>query len=218
VFAVRGGQSGSCTLYPARYISVRHLGDFFHHNCCSQEMLPSGGEPIPGGLTVLPRINLMFLFTLIAICVLQGCGTTRPPAISNSSLASSEIGCNNGACSGSVEVPLILVNGTDPATFGLPISCSVTAGSQAMSFIAVPSMPWFGVSPGSGKLDAGGTTALSVNSMNGSAVSGRNIGIITLSASGYKDNNQMAVELNCNILAGTCKVAFSCEPSKYSLP
>jgi hypothetical protein len=167
---------------------------------------------------VLTRITLILVFLLLAIWIFQGCGTSRPPVIPPSSLASSTVGCDNMPCSGSVEVALILVDGTDPATFGLPISCSVTAGAQTMSFIAVPSMAWFGVSPGSGKLSADGSTTVSVTSMNATGVSARNIGAVTLTASGYKDNSQMAVELNCNVIAGTCKVAFSCEPSKHPLP
>jgi hypothetical protein len=67
-------------------------------------------------------------------------------------------------------------------------------------------------------LAAAGSTALSVNSVNASAVSGRNIGVVKVSAPGYNDNNQMSVELNCNVAAGTCRVAFSCQPSNYPLP
>jgi len=173
---------------------------------------------MPGGFTVLDRSNLICLSTFAAIWLFQGCGTSRPPALPNSSLAFSTIGCNNMPCSGSVEVPLILVDGTDPAALGLPISCSVTAGAQTMNFIAVPSTSWFGVSPGSGELAAAGSTTLSVNSVNAFNVNGRNIGAVTLSAPGYNDNNQMAVELNCNVGAGTCRVAFSCQPNKNPLP
>lgn len=173
---------------------------------------------ITGGFAVLTRITLIFVFLLLAIWILQGCGTSPPPVIPPSSLASSTVGCNNMPCSGSAEVPLILVDGTDPATFGLPMSCSVSAGAQTMSFIAVPSTAWFGVSPGSGKLVADGSTIVSVTSMNATGVNARNIGVVTLTASGYKDNSQMTVELNCNIVAGTCKVAFSCKPSKYPVP
>lgn len=167
---------------------------------------------------LLRPIIPIFLVVLLGACILQGCGTYRLPVIPNSQLASSTVGCNNMSCSGSAEVPLILVDGTDPATFGVPISCSVTAGAQSMSFIAAPSTPWFGVSPTSGTLSAHASTTISVSSINASGVSARNVGVVTLSASGYKDNNQMAVELDCNIAAGNCKVAFSCEPAKYPLP
>jgi hypothetical protein len=165
------------------------------------------------------RINLICLSSFAAFLLLQGCGTSRPPAVgSNSSLASPAIGCDNTPCSGSVEVPLILVDGSDPAALGLPISCSMTAGAQTMNFNAAPSTPWFGVSPGSGELAAAGSTSLSVNSINAANVSGRNLGVVMVSAAGYNDNSQMAVELNCSIATATCRVAFSCQPSKYPLP
>jgi hypothetical protein len=167
---------------------------------------------------MLSRIILVLGFMLLALWVLQGCGTSRPPLVPVSSLASSTIGCNTVACSGSVDAPLLLVDGSDPATLGLPISCSMTAGSQAMNFIAAPSTAWFGVTPGSGQLAVATSTTISVNSMNASAVSTRNIGVVTVSASGYQNNSQMAVELNCNVEAGTCKIAFSCEPNQHPLP
>lgn len=158
------------------------------------------------------------ILLMVAACALQGCSSSGPLVSPSSSLASSTIGCNNMPCSGSAEVPLIIVDGADPASFGVPISCSLTAAGQGMTFIAAPSTAWFGVTPGSGVLPARGSTTISVSSINASGVSDRNIGVVTVTASGYKDNNQMAVELNCNIAAGSCKVAFSCEPSKYPLP
>ena len=167
---------------------------------------------------MIDRIQLIVLSTFALICVSQGCGSAPPGTVPNSSLASSAIGCSNTPCSGSVEAPLILIDGSDPAALGLPISCSVTAGAQTMSFIAAPSTPWFAVSPGSGELSAAASTELSVNSVNASAVSGRNIGVVTVSAPGYNDDNQMAVELNCNVTAGSCRLAFSCQPGKYPLP
>lgn len=165
------------------------------------------------------RIALI-VFALVAAFSLQGCGTSKPPVITTPPSATSAISCPGGTmpCSGSVEVPLIIVNGSDPGTFGLPMSCSLTAGAEAMKFIAAPSTPWFGVSPGSGTLQADTSTTIAVPSINASNVNARNIGLATVSASGYKDNSQMAVELNCNVAAGSCKVAFSCEPSKHPLP
>jgi hypothetical protein len=167
---------------------------------------------------MLSRIILFLGFMLLALWVLQSCGTPRPPVVPTSSLVSSTIGCNNMPCSGSVDAPLILVDGSDPGTLGLPIACSMTSGSQAMNFIAAPSTAWFGVAPGSGQLSVATSTTISVNSMNAAGVSARNVGVVTVSASGYKDNSQMAVELNCNVDAGACKIAFSCELSKYPLP
>jgi hypothetical protein len=41
--------------------------------------------------------------------------------------------------------------------------------------------------------------------VNGANVSARNIGAVTVSASGYADNKEMQVELNCNVVAGTCQ-------------
>jgi hypothetical protein len=67
-------------------------------------------------------------------------------------------------------------------------------------------------------LASAGSTVLSVNSVNASAINGRNIGVVTVSAPGYNDNNQMEVELNCNVAAGTCRVAFSCQPGNFPLP
>ncbi len=111
-----------------------------------------------------------------------------------------------------------VVNGTDPATFGIPFACSVTASSQTMKFVAVPSQPWFGVSPGNGTLAANGSETIQITAVNAATVNGRNIGVVTLSAPGYSDNSQMAVELNCNVTAGSCKVAFSCNPKTDPLP
>jgi hypothetical protein len=166
------------------------------------------------------RANLAFLFVLGLTFVIQACGSFRPPVVSTPAPATSAIACPSGnvPCSGSLDVPLTLVDGTDPATFGIPITCSLTAGTQAMNFTMVPSMPWFGVSPGSGTLAAGGSTTIAVSSINAAGVNARNVGAVTVSAPGYKDNSQMAVELNCNAAAGNCKIAFSCEPKKFPLP
>ena len=154
-----------------------------------------------------------------AICAICSCGTGTLPAPPTSATKST-IGCPGGSqpCSGSVQVPLILVNGTDPATFGLPISCSLTAGSQTMNFITVPSQPWLGSFPTNGTLLPSSSTTVSVNSLSGANVSNRNIGNVTVSASGYSDNNSMQVELNCDVLAGSCKVAFSCNTKTNPLP
>jgi hypothetical protein len=162
----------------------------------------------------------MGFFVLVIACSFYGCssiGHLPPPP---TSLAKAAIGCPGGTmpCTGSQDVPLLLVNGTDPATFGVPISCSVTASSQTMKFVAVPSQPWFGVTPSNGNLAANGTATIQVNAMNSANVSGRNIGTVTISASGYSDNSQMSVELNCNVAAGLCQVAFSCNPKTNPLP
>ena len=150
------------------------------------------------------------------LCSYGGGSLPAPPASANKST----IGCPSGnqPCSGSVHVPQILVNGTDPATYGLPMSCSLTSGSLTMDFVTVPSQPWFGSSPGNGTLQPNRTTTISVTAMNAANVSNRNIGSLTVSASKYSDNNQMQVELNCNVVAGTCTVAFSCDVSKHRLP
>lgn len=155
----------------------------------------------------------------LAVGALCSCGSGSLPN-SGASANKSAIGCPGGnqPCSGSVEVPQILVDGTDPATYGLPISCSLTAGSQIMNFVTVPSQPWFGSSPGNGTLQPSASTTISVNSMNGGSVSNRNIGSLTVSASEYSDNNQMQVELNCNVPAGKCTVAFSCNTKTDPLP
>jgi hypothetical protein len=166
------------------------------------------------------RANLAFLFVLALSFIIQACGSFRPPVISTPAPTTSAIACPSGnvPCSGSLDVPLTLVDGTDPATFGIPITCSLTAGAQAMKFTTVTSMPWFGVSPRSGTLGAGGGITIAVSSINAAGVNARNVGAVTVSAPGYKDNSQMAVELNCNVGAGSCKVAFSCEPKKFPLP
>jgi len=168
---------------------------------------------------LLRRHAWMLHFALAASLYLCGCGTHTPPSPAQP-LNASSIGCpGNGApCAGSVDVPQILVNGTDPATYGLPIACTVTANSRAMRFSATPTMPWFGVSPFSGSLQPDGTTTLAVNSVSAINVSSRNIGAVTVSASGYKDNSQMQVELNCDVAAGSCKVAFTCDPKANPLP
>jgi hypothetical protein len=160
----------------------------------------------------------MGFFVLVIACSFYSCGNSGHLPAPTPSLVKSAIGCPGGNCAGSLDVSQILVDGTDPATFGIPISCSVTASSQAMKFVAVPSQPWFGVTPGNGNLAANGTATIQVNAMNSANVSGRNIGTVTISASGYSDNSQMAVELNCNVAAGLCQVAFSCNPKTNPLP
>jgi hypothetical protein len=159
------------------------------------------------------------LFVLVVACSFCGCGGGSLPP-STPSLAHSSIGCPGGnlPCTGSLDVSQVIVDGTDPATFGIPISCSVTASSQTMKFITVPSQPWFGVSPGGGTLAADGTATIQVSALNAAHVSGRNIGLVTVSAAGYSDNSQMGVELNCDVTAGSCKVAFSCDPKTNPLP
>ncbi|HEV2730150.1 MAG TPA: hypothetical protein VGV15_08960 [Terriglobales bacterium] len=170
-------------------------------------------------MPVRHRVVICF-FALVVACSFYGCGSIGHLPASTASLAKSVVGCPGGnmPCSGSLDVSQILVDGTDPATFGIPIACSVTAGSQTMKFVAVPSQPWFGVSPGDGTLAADATATIQVTAMNAANVNGRNIGVVTISASGYSDNRQMAVELNCNVAAGSCTVAFSCNPKTNPLP
>jgi hypothetical protein len=165
------------------------------------------------------RDFVICFFALLVGLSLCGCGSGQLPA----PLASAEkstISCpgNNLPCNGSMEVSQTLVDGTDPATFGIPMSCSVTAGSAEMNFTTIPSQAWFGVSPGAGALQPGTTTTLAVTSLNAADLSGRNVGTVTVSASGYADNSQMAVELNCNVAANTCTVAFTCNPKTNPLP
>ena len=168
----------------------------------------------------MPSRDFVICFLVLLVSLfLHGCGNGQLPAL----LASAEkstISCpsNNLPCNGSIEVSQILVDGTDPATFGIPMSCSVTAGSGEMNFTTIPSQAWFGVSPGAGALQPGNATSLAVTSLNAANVSGRNVGTVTVSAAGYATNNQMEVELNCNVAADTCTVAFSCDPQTNPLP
>lgn len=166
-----------------------------------------------------PRDFAICFVVLLVSLSLCGCGSGNLPAPLPSA-EKSTISCpgNNMPCNGSTEVPQILVNGTDPATYGIPMSCSVTAASSEMNFTTIPSQAWFGVSPGAGALQPGTTTTLAVTSLSGANVSARNVGAVTVSAAGYADNNQMEIELNCNVSAGTCTVAFSCDPKTNPLP
>lgn len=165
------------------------------------------------------RDFLTHVFVLLVSLSLSGCASDHLPA-PLASADQSAVSCpgNNMPCNGSIEVPQILVDGTDPATYGIPISCSVTAGSGEMDFTAIPSQAWFGVSPGAGALQPGATTTLAITSLNAANVSARNVGTVTVSAAGYTDNNQMEVELNCNVVADSCRVAFSCDPKTNPLP
>jgi hypothetical protein len=168
----------------------------------------------------VPSRDFVICFFLLLVSLsLYGCASGHLPA----PLASAEkstISCpgNNMPCNGSIKVPQILVDGTDPATYGIPMSCSVAAGSGKMNFTTIPSQAWFGVSPGAGTLQPGTATTLAVASLNAANVSGRNVAAVTVSAAGYADNNQMEVELNCNVAADTCTVAFSCDPKTNPLP
>jgi len=165
------------------------------------------------------RLTIVLL-ALVMSSILNSCGTSKPPSVQSSPLAASAVGCSGGnvPCSAHIEVPLILVDGSDPATYGIPMSCSVTAGSQAMKFTTAPSTPWFGVSPGFGSLQPSGSATIGVQSLSAVNVSGRNIGQVTVSAPGYSTNSQMAVELNCNVVGGSCVVAYSCDPKAHPLP
>jgi len=168
----------------------------------------------------VPSRDLVICFFVLLVSLSPcGCGSGQLPA----PLAPAEkstISCpgNNLPCSGSMEVSPILVDGTDPATYGIPMSCSVTAGTGEMNFTTIPSQAWFGVSPGAGVLQPGTSTSMAVTSLNAANLSGRNVGTVTVSAAGYADNNQMEVELSCNVAANTCSVAFSCDPRTNPLP
>ena len=155
---------------------------------------------------------------------LISCGTTTPPSIQGVPLATAAIGCPGGnmPCSAQIEVSLSLIDGSDQATYGIPMSCSVTAGGEAMKFTATPSQPWFAASPASGALQSGESAVIGVPSLNAAGVNGRNLGQVTVSASGYSTNSQMAVELNCknvtNPTTASCLVAYSCNPKTNPLP
>jgi hypothetical protein len=160
------------------------------------------------------------LLAIVFSLMLNSCGTPQLPAIQSSPApATATIGCSSGSpCSASLEVPLIIVNGSNPATYGIPISCSVTAGTEAMNFTTTASQPWFATSPASASLQPGASTTIGVFSLSAANVSTRNLGNVTVSASGYSSNSQMGVELNCNVEAGSCIVAFSCDPKTNPLP
>jgi hypothetical protein len=165
------------------------------------------------------RDFVICLFALLVSLFLYGCGSGHLPA-PLASAKKSTISCpgNSAPCNGSIQVPQILVNGTDPATYGIPMSCSIMAGGGQMNFTTIPSQAWFGVSPGAGALQPGAATTLAVTSLNAANVNARNVGTVTVSAAGYADNNQMEVELNCNVAKGACTVAFSCDPKTNPLP
>ena len=165
------------------------------------------------------RLTIVLL-ALVMSSLLNSCGTNAPPSVSGVPLASSAIGCSTGnvPCSASIEVPQVLVDGVDPSSYGIPVSCSITAGGQAMKFTTATSQPWFAASPVSGSLQSGGSTTIAVPSLNAANVNGKNIGQVTVSASGYSVNSQMAVELNCNAIKGSCVVAYSCNPKTNPLP
>ena len=169
------------------------------------------------------RLTTLFL-ALVMSGSLISCGTNTPPSIQGVPLATAAVGCPGGSipCSAQIEVSLSLVDGSDPATYGIPVSCSVTAGGEAMKFTTTTSQPWFAVSPVTGSLQSGESTAIGVPSLNAAGVSGRNLGQVTVSASGYSTNSQMAVELNCknvtNPTAASCLVAYSCNPKTNPLP
>ena len=169
---------------------------------------------------LLRQCLTIVLLVLFVSSMLNSCGTAKPPSVQSSPLAASTVGCpaGNVPCAAHIDVPLILVDGSDPGTYGIPMSCSVTAASQAMRFTTATSMPWFAASPTSGSLEGGGSTTVGVPSISAANVSGRNIGQVTVSASGYSTNSQMAVELNCNVAEGSCLVAYSCNPKTHPLP
>lgn len=169
------------------------------------------------------RSAIIFLALVMSI-MLNSCGTNQPSSFQSTPQAHASIGCSgaNVPCSAKVEVPLITVDGSDPASYGLPVSCALTAGNQTMNFTTATttanSAAWFGATPTSGSLQPSGNTTVAVSSISAANVSGRNIGQVSVSASGYSTNSQMAVELNCNVAAGSCVVAYSCNPSAYPLP
>jgi hypothetical protein len=157
------------------------------------------------------------LFSLWLICfALQGCGgggaAIQPPPPYTST-----VGCG-ALCEQSLAVTRTLINGDDPATYGIPISCSVRANGHTMNFMATASAPWFTVSPATGILTPGGRTAIGVLSIDATGVpDSRNTGVVTVSAPGFSDNNQMAVELDCSG-GSVCNVGYSCDPSQFPIP
>jgi|SRR5208283_4629735 len=168
----------------------------------------------------ISRATLELLCLWLMSFALQGCGSgsTAQPS---SPLATSTIGCGV-ACAKSSLVPITVVNGNNPATYEIPISCSLTAGAQTMKFTATPSAPWFTVSPASGTLSPDANTSIDVPSINATGIfDSQNLGVVTVSASGYANNNQMAVELDCrygNPPGSACKVAFTCDRTTSPLP
>jgi hypothetical protein len=92
-----------------------------------------------------------------------------------------------------------------------------------MDFTITPTVPWLTFSPASGTLLLGGSTLITVTSINTSQMpSSKNIVGFVASAPGYQDNQFLGLEI---APAGTtskgvpiCLVAYTASPSGLPLP
>jgi hypothetical protein len=168
---------------------------------------------------------LLAIFVWMATCELQGCGgggsSAAPPPPPQ--LATSKIGGSGTLAAYSITVPCSLLNGANPSPNGMPIAWSLTAGSAPMDFTITSTVPWLTLSPTSGTLLLGGSTLITVSSIDTSQMPlAKNIVGFVASAPGYQDNKFLGLEIafQGQTSNGTklCEVAYTANPSTFPLP
>ena len=176
-------------------------------------------------MTRFSRSILLAFFAWMATCGLQGCGggsSAAPPPPPQ--LATSKIGASgSGPFAQSLTVPCSILNGANPSPEGIPIAWSLTAGSAPMDFTITPTVPWLTLSPTSGTLLLGGSTSITVTSIDTSQMPlSKNIVGFVASAPGYQDNQFLGLEIAGE---GTdfkgnpiCLVAYTADPKVIALP
>ena len=170
------------------------------------------------------RLRNWTTLCILAIIVLDGCGgssTTPPPP--PPPLATSRIGPGGTELFASITVAKSTLNGVNPSTLGLNVAWTLTSGSALMNFTATPTASWLTISPTSGTLEPGGSTAIGLLSLDATSLpNARNTGGFTVSAPNYQDNTLIGVEVNCSFtdLHGNplCQVAVTGDPATHPLP
>lgn len=144
----------------------------------------------------LSKSTWLIVLVCLGSITIHGCGggSSAAPPPPPPQLATFQLSGPNG--SQSFTVAKSALNGgplNGPGT-----AWKLMAGNTLMQFTVVATAPWLTVSPTSGTLPAGTSTAIGVISINASSLSCTNyLGGFAVSAPGYQDQTVIAAGLTC---------------------
>jgi hypothetical protein len=125
---------------------------------------------------------------------LLACGGGRMDTSNTSSQLSKSYWNGGGSCT---------ISGIEQSYSGPPpcspviTQCPLHAGATEMNFTAIPSGPWFEISPIFGTIPTGGNTSIALTWIDVTQLPvGNNTGVFIVQAPGYEENDGLSFSVN----------------------